>query len=144
MIEFKRILCPIDFSESSDRAFGHAAALARWSNAQLIVLHVVPTFDPVQMRGDLGDPVRLVTPVQREQVLEQMSRFLNLSAVSTQASLVAESGDPQTTIVDQAISNSADLIVMGTYGHSRWSERIVGGVTRTALARSPVPLLMSH
>ena len=51
MIEFKRILCPIDFSESSVRAFGHAAALARWYNAQLTVLHVVPTFDSVQVRG---------------------------------------------------------------------------------------------
>jgi nucleotide-binding universal stress UspA family protein len=38
----------------------------------------------------------------------------------------------------------ADLIVMGTYGHSRWIERIAGGVTRTALWRSPIPLLMSH
>lgn len=38
----------------------------------------------------------------------------------------------------------ADLIVMGTYGHSRWIERVAGGVTRTALWRSPVPLLMSH
>jgi len=34
--------------------------------------------------------------------------------------------------------------VMGAYGHSRWAERIVGGTTRTALAQSALPLLMSH
>ena len=30
MIEFKQIICPVDFSESSVRAFAHAAAIARW------------------------------------------------------------------------------------------------------------------
>ena len=141
MIEFKRILCPIDFSESSVRAFGHAAALARWYNAQLIVLHVVPTFDPVQVRGDLGDPVRLVTPISREQVLEEMSRFLNVSVVSTQASLVAASGDPQTTIVDQAITNSVDLIVMGTHGRRGFKRLLLGSVTETVLHEAPCPVL---
>lgn len=42
------------------------------------------------------------------------------------------------------LSLGADLVVMGVYGHSRWVERVLGGVTRTALSRSPVPLLMSH
>ena len=65
MIEFKQIICPVDFSESSVRAFAHAAAIAQWYDAQLTVLHVVPSFDPVQVRGDLTDPVRVVTPSAR-------------------------------------------------------------------------------
>ena len=72
MIEFKQIICPVDFSESSIRAFAHAAAIAGWYDAQLTVLHVVPTFDPIQVRGDLGDPVRVFTPMPRDQVLEEM------------------------------------------------------------------------
>jgi nucleotide-binding universal stress UspA family protein len=47
-------------------------------------------------------------------------------------------------LLQEAAAIGADLVVMGTYGHSRWSERLLGGVTRTALASSPVPLLMSH
>ena len=82
MIEFKQIICPVDFSESSVRALAYAAALARWYDAQLTVLHVVPTFESMQVRGDLGDPVRVVTPMPREQVLEEMSRSLNLAALS--------------------------------------------------------------
>jgi nucleotide-binding universal stress UspA family protein len=62
LIEFKQIICPVDFSESSVRAFAHAVAIAQWYDAQLTVLHVVPSFDPVQVRGDLTDPVRVVTP----------------------------------------------------------------------------------
>jgi nucleotide-binding universal stress UspA family protein len=39
---------------------------------------------------------------------------------------------------------NADLVVMGCYGHSRVSERIFGGTSRSALARLPIPLLMVH
>lgn len=104
MTEFERIICPVDFSESSIRALAHAAALARWYEAQLTVLHVVPTFDATQVRGDLAEPIRIVTPMSRDQVLEEMNRSLNLAALSPGAIAIAESGDPQATIIDQAIS----------------------------------------
>ncbi|MGN6579117.1 MAG: universal stress protein [Bordetella sp.] len=38
----------------------------------------------------------------------------------------------------------ADLIVMGCYGHSRWRELFLGGVTRAILNSMIVPVLMSH
>ena len=38
----------------------------------------------------------------------------------------------------------ADLVVMGCYGHSRMSERVLGGATRSVLATMPVTLLMAH
>ena len=41
-------------------------------------------------------------------------------------------------------SLNADLVVMGCYGHSRMSERIFGGTSRSALARLPLPVLMVH
>ena len=61
MIEFKQIICPVDLSDSSVRAFAHAAAIAHWYDAQLTVLHVVATFEPIQMRvsniePDVADP----------------------------------------------------------------------------------------
>lgn len=40
MITIRRILCPIDFSECSDRALQHAAVLARWYDASIRLLHV--------------------------------------------------------------------------------------------------------
>ncbi len=42
------------------------------------------------------------------------------------------------------VASGADLIVMGAYGHSRFREAILGGVTRTVLEGSAVPLLMAH
>lgn len=38
----------------------------------------------------------------------------------------------------------ADLVVMGCYGHSRLSERVLGGATRSVLATLPLPALMAH
>lgn len=141
MIEFKRIICPVDFSESSDRALAYAAALAHRYDAQLTVLHVVPTFEAMQVRGDLVEPVRVVTPMPREQVLEEMSRSLNLAALSPRAIPIAESGDPQATIIDQAISKKADLIVVATHGLGGFKRLLLGSVTEAVLRGAPCPVL---
>ena len=48
------------------------------------------------------------------------------------------------TLRDAASTLRAAYIVMGAYGHSRFSEAILGGVTRDLMRRSPVPLLLAH
>jgi nucleotide-binding universal stress UspA family protein len=47
-------------------------------------------------------------------------------------------------MLSRAADWSADLIVMGAYGHARWSERVLGGATRGLLASMTLPVLMSH
>ncbi len=47
-------------------------------------------------------------------------------------------------LLSLAVDLSTDLIVMGGYGHSRFREIILGGVTRTVLAAMTIPVLMSH
>lgn len=47
-------------------------------------------------------------------------------------------------LLSHAADIGADLIVAGGYGHSRWHETLLGGVTRTLLGSSPVPVLLSH
>lgn len=141
MVEFTRILCPIDFSDSSLRALDHAAALANWYKAQLTVLHTVPTFEPMQVRGDLGEPVHLVNPVSREQVLDGLRRAVERITVSSTPSLVAAAGEPKTTITDQALSIRADLIVMGTHGRRGFKRLLLGSVTESVLHEAPCPVL---
>lgn len=141
MIEFNRILCPVDFSESSTRALAHAAALTRWYEAHLTVLHVAPTFDPVQIRGDLGVPVEFVTPVTREEVLSELSRILERSGVSPDAHLIAQAGDASTTIVREALTTRADLIVIGTHGRRGFKRLLLGSVAETVLHEAPCPVL---
>jgi nucleotide-binding universal stress UspA family protein len=52
--------------------------------------------------------------------------------------------DVPSAIRAHATTIGADFIVMGGYGHSRLREFILGGVTRTILTSSTIPVLMSH
>lgn len=58
--------------------------------------------------------------------------------------LVASDTDVANTILSHAADSSADLIVMGGYGHSRLREFVLGGATRGMLSSMTVPTLMSH
>jgi nucleotide-binding universal stress UspA family protein len=58
--------------------------------------------------------------------------------------LSADRSEIQPTILSIAADDGLDLIVMGGYGHSRFQERILGGVTRGMLQAMTVPTLMSH
>jgi len=52
--------------------------------------------------------------------------------------------DVANAILSYAADVSADLLVMGAYGHTRIREFVLGGVTNTILASMTVPVLMSH
>lgn len=47
-------------------------------------------------------------------------------------------------LLSLATDLSADLLVMGAYGHSRMRETILGGVTRTVFESMTIPVLMAH
>ena len=71
MVEFTRILCPVDLSELSVRTLAYAGAIASWYEAHLTALHVVPSFTPMDVRTGL-EPVSMVYPISRDEVLEQL------------------------------------------------------------------------
>ena len=58
--------------------------------------------------------------------------------------IVAHGQDVSLRIRSHAAQQSADLIVMGGYGHSRLREFVLGGATRDILESTIVPTLMSH
>jgi nucleotide-binding universal stress UspA family protein len=142
MIEFKHVVCPMDLSDTSIRSLDHAVAIARWYGARLTVLHIVPTFDPAHIRGDLADSIRILNPMAREQVVEEVRRAIDLDARSPGAIVVAAAGDASTTIVEQALSTGADLIVMGTHGRRGFKRLLLGSVTETVLREAPCPVLV--
>lgn len=48
------------------------------------------------------------------------------------------------TLVDAVAARKGSYLVMGAYGHSRFRERMLGGVTRDMLSDPEIPLLLSH
>ncbi|WP_456619794.1 MULTISPECIES: universal stress protein [unclassified Bradyrhizobium] len=74
-----------------------------------------------------------------------LARHLGRRGLSTRTvGLSATRSGIQPAILSWAADENLDLLVMGGYGHSRWQERILGGVTRAMLDAMTVPTLMSH
>jgi nucleotide-binding universal stress UspA family protein len=48
------------------------------------------------------------------------------------------------TLLSQAASTGAELLVMGGYGHSRLREWVLGGTTRAVLSEAEIPVLVGH
>lgn len=51
---------------------------------------------------------------------------------------------PSTILLDEIEVHGAAYLVMGGYGHGRFTEAVLGGVTRRMLHESPVPLFLMH
>ncbi len=128
MVEIRSILCPTDFSEFSDWAVGLAVPLARWYQAAITVMHVVPR---VLMHPEyfpyMQEPVLPASNV-REQALEELGRFAHKARASgVSAEVRLEEGDSVEEILECASRMPADLMVMGTHGR-RGFERLVLGL----------------
>lgn len=74
-----------------------------------------------------------------------ISQHLARHGVEVEArSSVAKDIDAGNLLISHAADFGADLIVLGAYGHSRFRETVLGGVTREMLKHMTVPVLMSH
>ena len=74
-----------------------------------------------------------------------LALFLARHGVKASAAHQSARGiDVGNQILSRAADASADLIVMGAYGHSRLRELALGGATRAVLDAMTVPVLMAH
>lgn len=140
MIEFKHILCPIDFSDASRRALGWAAAFARSHGAALDVLHVAT---PVMAVDPAGAPGAMIEPLPAEALdgLTDLARQWIREAGPAGPNPTAETveGRPHLVIADRA--KGTDLLVMGTHGRSGFSRLVLGSVTEKVLHSVTCPVL---
>ncbi len=71
--------------------------------------------------------------------------YLKRHGVAAERRIVTDrSTDAGQVLLTLAKQEACDLLVMGAYGHSRWRELVLGGVTRTILGHMHLPVLMSH
>lgn len=126
-----KILVPVDFSACSENALVFAIQLADNINADLLVLHV-PLFD-----GGVGEnPVALSVAIQEQvrQSKEQMKNFIQKATESVHGYLAQtptirtsiELGKVEFTILNEAVSNEIDYIIMGTQGERSTIDRYMG------------------
>jgi len=75
----------------------------------------------------------------------ELSKFLTRHDVNVTVSVLAGTMPKLSeSLVQHAVDEQADMIVIGAYGHSRFREAILGGATRDMLEGSTLPVLMAH
>ncbi|HEY8102633.1 MAG TPA: universal stress protein [Burkholderiaceae bacterium] len=82
--------------------------------------------------------------VHGEQPGSDIALFLARHNIKVEVVQRNTSNDIGNAILTTAADLQSDLIVMGGYGHTRFREVILGGVTLTILNSMTVPVLMSH
>lgn len=80
MVQIKRIVCPVDFSEVSRHAFDRALAVARSYNGEILVAHVLPlpSHVPAVPYGPEGPGSFGFEVPDRPRTLSELSRFLGV------------------------------------------------------------------
>jgi nucleotide-binding universal stress UspA family protein len=146
MIEIRRILCPVDFSEHSMRVLRHASTLAGWYESSLTALYVdsaLPVDHPADARAFGVAPTAVLDTTRATRVVEDLRAFVARVMNDRQIDLqVEEATGIADVIVGRAATDAADLIVMGTRGRTGIKGLFVGSIAERVLRAAPCPVMV--
>jgi nucleotide-binding universal stress UspA family protein len=125
-VGFQRILVASDGSPHSEKTWKLALAMAKQAKSQLIAVAVASEEGDIIEAKDLVH--KLLVAANRE--------GMPLKGVSPQG--VA----PDAGIINQAIKNEVDLIVMGSHGRTGLKRLLMGSVTERVIGQAPCPVLV--
>ena len=139
----RRILVPVDFSESARPVLDYARDLARDRGAEILLLHVVgipvAPFDPAY--GVAADPKMLLEMrASAEKGLKELAEQAEPSrkvAIHTRVL----TGSPSREIVREARDGKADLVIVGTHGRTGLRHVFLGSVAENVVRLAPCPVL---
>ncbi len=122
----RRVLCPVNYSPSSQTALEHAAALAAKTGAELIVAHIEE--NPVGKNEQAS--------------LEQLCKWVpaNIRAHCAVKEVVKQ-GSAAQQIVDEAEKSNADLLVIGAQPRSLLGTVLLGSTTDLVIRGAACPVL---
>ena len=142
-VVFKRILCPIDFSDSSMQALNYALSLAQEADGELTVLHVLPEPHQNTVSGT-GDESALADILRRRES-ELRSQLEDAVPDSVRAYCRVETltshGKPWREILKEAAGRQAELIVMGVQGRGAVDLMFFGSTTQHVVREGRCPVL---
>ncbi|WP_405568271.1 universal stress protein [Polaribacter sp. Asnod6-C07] len=139
----EKILVPIDFSKKSEYASKMAARIAKKSNSVVYLLHMIELPTGVV---DMGASSKFSIPESmlylrkvRERMLEFKEKFFHKK---TEVNHIIKLQNPHEGILKYADKINADLIVMGSKGHSNFEEILIGSNTEKVVRTSKVPVIV--
>ena len=142
---YKKILCPVDGSPTSNCGMMEAIHLAKDQNAKLRFLHVIDMYFPIMdATGDFN--VVYIDDVLREngkKVLKKAEVAAHKAGVEADSRMVeAIGGRVSKFVMHQVKEWPADLVVMGTHGLRGIERLVMGSDAETVVRTSTVPVLL--
>ena len=144
MLKIKLILCPVDFSEFSARAYRYALSVADHYRAKLVVQHVVelwryPSASFAASAALYDGFCQAVCESAKEKLQELVK---NPAHDGVQPELAVHQGMAPDSILAFAQALKADGIVMGTHGQRGYDRLMLGSVTDRVMRKAPCPVLV--
>lgn len=141
MPKLQKIICALDLSEHSKTVAEYACMLAKTMNASIVAVYAAPTL--TQYTG-FHVPPNTIDSFVGEIVSgaeKSMAQFVseNFEGVEVKSEVVV--GYAAEEIIDIAVKENADLIVMGTHGRKGIDRILFGSVAERVVKNSHVPVL---
>lgn len=139
----KTILCPTDFSKSSENAVNYAVEIARTFKSKIILMHAYET--PVIYTDVTVSSVQLDFELLRESALKQLKKFYTkmLEHVKdVQFELILQQGLPSSRTVEIATEKKVDMIVMATTASTQVQRFLIGSNASRVIREAPCKVML--
>jgi nucleotide-binding universal stress UspA family protein len=135
------ILIAVDGSPASREAIEFGVELAQDEGAEVVFVHVVPSYDLIAMNGfGLAGAMPHETTAYDENILVEAETVAEHRGVRAHSKILH--GDTVDEIVTYADNLDADMIVVGSRGHGLLASTLLGSVSRGVLGESKRPVVV--
>ena len=151
MNKAKKILAPTDLSELSQAGVRYALEMARAEGAELLIYHVVGPEEATPYFYEVGSdeypsaveyrPVSEIVEERRRVLAKFLRENFGDVVPNVKIRQEVEVGGPYRKIVEKAVKEGADLIVMSTHGRTGLLHLLIGSVTEKVVRHAACPVL---
>jgi nucleotide-binding universal stress UspA family protein len=132
----KTIVVATDLTHSGSCALQYAKRIAQLHKSRLVIVHAI---DPAGYAFPKGMPESVDDDQRLRDALKQIEEETRDQGISTHS--IVETGVIFERILQTAIDNQADLLVLGTRAAAKFGRAALGKVARRLLAAAPFPIL---
>ena len=141
---FKKILCPVDFSDTSMNAANNAINFSMEIKAEITFIHIID-IQALQNIGDLsGGGINDINLLIEEEkpVLSKLKEECDKKGIKVKT--VLTHGEPVSVILETIKEDGHDLIIMGTHGKTGLRRLVLGSIAENVVRKSDIPVLLYH
>src|SRR5487761_538156 len=126
MVKIEKVLCAIDFSEFSEKAFQYALSFATHYRAKLYLQHAIPPLTEDYVLPPWREQYYAEAKTEAEEQLKKLVSRLAFNDFKSE--LLIHVGFAAQAILAEAAKHAIDLIFMGTHGWHGLDRLTVGSV----------------